>query len=196
MKVTKSNLLHNHVKKTVVSASLSLEEEEMVINLRNANAKTSQIKRILHEKYQKSFTTQKLLNVIRKLVQPGVHNQDSFESFLLHIEEEDGKIEYSSDDAGEVSTFFLASKTMIQSFIMSNPPLIHVDLSFDVDKARYKIAAFCYLNPTTNRSEIAAIAYTADETAVSLDCLFRNFRSIAVTRRKYSLWTKISLKSI
>ena len=56
---------------------------------------------------------------------PGVLNQETFESFLQTVENDGGKIEYTTDDVGEVNTFFLASKTMQQSFTMSNPPLMH-----------------------------------------------------------------------
>ena len=111
-------------------------------------------------------------------------NKETFETFLRELDEEGGKIEYVADEKGDIKTFFVASKTMIESFVASDPPLIQVDLPFDVDKARYKIAALCYLNPTTNATEIAAIAYTDDETAVRLDFVFRNFTDICTNTDK------------
>ena len=40
------------------------------------------------------------------------------------------------------------------------------------------------MNLTTNKSEIGALAYTADETACSLDFIFRNFKKICETTKK------------
>ena len=61
---------------------------------------------------------------------------------------------------------------------------MQIDTSFDVDKARYKIATFCYLNQITNKTEIAAIAYTADETADSLGFIFKHFNYLCINRDK------------
>ena len=175
VKITQVNLAHSHAPNLSATSTLTPDEEHLVTNLRSANAQTSQIKRVLSEKYQKTFTTQKLRNLMSKLKPPGASDDTTLETFLLQIDDEGGKIEYDTCANGDIKTLFVASKTMIDSFSSSDPPLIQVDLSFDVDKARYKIAAFCYLNPTTNKTEIAAIAYTADETAESLDFIFQNF---------------------
>ena len=158
------NLTHNHTINQAVhdASSLSQEEESLVTTLRSANAQISQIKRVLSEKFQKNFTTQKLRNMMNKLKTIASSN---YETFFEKIEDEGGEIDYEL--SGEINTLFIASKTMVNAFTSTDPPLMQIDTSFDVDKARYKIAAFCYLNLTINKTEIAAIAYTADETADS-----------------------------
>ena len=73
------------------ASSLSQEEESLVTTLRSANAQTSQIKRVLSEKFQKNFTTQKLQNMMNKLKTTASSN---YETFSEKIEDEGGKIEY------------------------------------------------------------------------------------------------------
>ena len=107
-----------------------------------------------------------------------VNEGQNIEVFLQKIDEDGGQIELETDQSGEIKSLFISSKIMRDAFSSTNPPLIQVDTSFNVDKARYKIAAFCYLNLTTNKTEIAAIAYIADETASSLDFVFGNFSDL------------------
>ena len=184
VKVTKVNLTHNHkINQAAVhdASSLSQEEESLVTTLRSANAQTSQIKRALSEKFQKNFTTQKLRNMMNKLKTTASSN---YETFFEKIEDEGGKMEYELSGDGEINTLFIASKTMVNAFTSTDPPLMQIDTPFDVDKARYKIAVFCYLNLTTNKTEIAAIAYTADETADSLGFIFKHFNYLCINRDK------------
>ena len=186
LRVTKVDLKHvNHEiskeKQEFSKATLTAEEENLVCNLKSANAQTSQIKRVLNERFQKKFTIQRLRNLINKLNVPnsaGSSEVERLETYLQQVDEEGGTIEWETDSSGEIKSLFIASKTMLDAFRSTDPPLIQVDTSFNVDKARYKIAAFCYLNPTTNKTEIAAIAYISDESSSSLDFVFRHFSNI------------------
>ena len=99
------SLQHNHELRQPAPISLIAEEEQLVIHHRNVNTKTSQIKHFPHQTYRKSFMAQKLKNMMEKVV-------------------EGGKIEYATDAAGEITTFYCASKIMIESFSSSDPPLI------------------------------------------------------------------------
>ena len=98
--------------------------------------------------------------------------------------EDEGGNEYEFSGDNEINRLFIASKTMVNAFTSTDPPLMQIDTSFDVDKARYKIVTFCYLNLTTNKTEIAAIAYTADETADSLGFIFKHFNYLCINRDK------------
>jgi len=49
---------------------------------------------------------------------------------------------------------------------------VQVDTSFNFDSSKYKVCAFCYLNPTTNCSEISALAFLSEETAVNFGRAF------------------------
>lgn len=184
IKVTKVSFEHNNHainERTynVRNTSLNSEEESLVRNLTNANAKTSQIKRILSNRFQKQFTTQRLKNIIKGISE--ADNEDnSLAEYLTKVEEEGGQVHWSNDSSGQVNVIFLSSSKMLSAMRSSNPPLIQVDTSFDIDKARYKIAAFCYLNPTTNKTEIGAVALLADESAKNLDFIFEKFAEICV----------------
>ena len=90
VKLTKVNLTHNHQINQAVhdASSLSQEEKSLVTTLRSENARTSQIKKVLNEKFQKNFTTQKLRNMMNKLKTTASSN---YETFFEKIEDEGGK---------------------------------------------------------------------------------------------------------
>ena len=105
----------------------------MLTTLRSANAQTSQIKRVLSEKFQKNFITQKLRNMMNKLKTTASSN---YETFFEKIEDEGGgggEIEYELSGDGEINTLFIASKTMINTFASTDPPLMQIDTSIDAD---------------------------------------------------------------
>ena len=87
--MTKVNLTHNHKINQAVhdASSLSQEEESLVTTLRSANAQISQIKKVLSEKFQKNFTTQKLRNMLNKLKTTASNN---YGTFFEKIEDEGG----------------------------------------------------------------------------------------------------------
>jgi hypothetical protein len=60
---------------------------------------------------------------------------------------------------------------MKTAFRNNNPPVIQLDTSFNFDKALYKVAAFVYLDPNTNFSEIAAFALMSQESSSSFECI-------------------------
>ena len=73
LKVTRSNLEHsNHVVNESVhgfnSDNLDEEEIDLVRTLKEANTKTSQIKRILCTRTNKRISTQRMKNLIAKFV--------------------------------------------------------------------------------------------------------------------------------
>ena len=63
---------------------------------------------------------------------------------------------------------------------IDNPRVIQVDTSFQFDNAQYKVSAVCYLNPTTNKSEIASLSFISEESKENLKFVFSNFKSMSL----------------
>ena len=108
---------------------------------------------------------------------------NSLPEYLEKVEDDCEEVHLSNDSSGQVNAMFLATSKMLSAMRPSHPPLIQVDTSVDIDKVRYKIAAFCYLNATTNKSEIGAVPLLADEPAKHLDFIFKKFPDICVHRQ-------------
>ena len=87
---------------------------------------------MLSEQFQKIIPAQKLKNLLQKLDAPD-EDHEKFENFLDRVVDEGGVIEYKTGTDGKVSTIFLATQTMINAFMQTDPPLIQVDTSFNVD---------------------------------------------------------------
>ena len=49
---------------------------------------------------------------------------------------------------------FLSTRNMKSAMRSSDPTVVQMDTTFEVDKARYKLAAFCCLNIVTNKTEV------------------------------------------
>ena len=128
------------------------EDEAFVLTLNSATARPSQIKRVLKEQRGKNFTTKKIQNLIRKLAPTDAEENVSFEDFLQKLEDEGGTVEWKCDPDETVSALFIATKSQKSSVISSQPAVIQLDTSFGVDQAHYKLTAFCYLNPVTNKT--------------------------------------------
>ena len=67
-----------------------------------------------------------------------------------------------------MKALFITSQKMKSAFRAANPTLIQLDTSFEFEKARYKVAAFCYLDPNSDKTEIAAYAMMSEESVLSL----------------------------
>ena len=67
---------------------------------------------------------------------------------------------------------------MVKCVQDSKPNVIQVDTTFNVDNANYKLAAMVYLCPKTNKTEIAALAFTSNETAENFNFIFNKFKEM------------------
>ena len=95
MKMTKVHLCHNHTASKdvhdVQHPVLDDEEKELILTLKEANAKPSQIKRVLIERKNKKLTTQQLKNLISKFLKTNNSVDDhNLEQFLQNIGEHAG----------------------------------------------------------------------------------------------------------
>ena len=169
VKVTKINLDHSHtVAKEIYESQhvvLTEEEQELIKTLKEANVKDSQVQRVLLERSKKKVTIQKLKNLIQKM-SPSGDPEDAkkqFETFLENTEDDGGVIDWLDDKDGKMKALFISSSKMKAAFRSCNPPLLQTDTSFEFEKSRYKVCAFCYLDTNSDRSEIAAYALMSEE---------------------------------
>ena len=97
VKITKVDLLHkNHVTNETNyrfnNDSLNEEERDLVITLKEANTKTSQIKRILCDRTNKRMSTQRMRNLISKLMSEPSPNDEVLEDYLETMESAGGTL--------------------------------------------------------------------------------------------------------
>jgi len=162
---------------------LNKQEKELVTDLYEANCKVIQIARVLHSKFDKTLSTWKIRNMIQKLV-PDCPQDDAakLQNFLEKIEEEGGTVRTENDANGNVAVLYISSSAMKKAFLNSACTTVQVDTSFNFDASKYKVNAFCYLNPTTNRAELCAVAFLSDETAATFKSTFNFFKEMCTQR--------------
>ena len=187
LKVTQVNLEHNdhEVNKDVynrANINISEEEEDLIKILADAKTKPSRIQKILLEKSNKRVTIQKLKNLVAKITP--TENEDEtkskFEAFLDDVSKDGGVIEWETDADGSIKTLFITSSRMKSAFRNNSPPVVQLDTSFNFEKALYKVAAFVYLDPNTNLSEIAAFSLLSQESAASFEFILSTFAKLCV----------------
>ena len=173
LKVTKSDLIHNHpCTKTNYDAKnteIDQSDQELILTLNSATARPSQIKRVLKQQTGKTLSTKKIQNLIRKLSPSECDDKVSFEEFLKDVEDNGGIVDWKSDPDGTVSALFITTKTQKSALLLSQPTVLQLDTSFGIDQAHYKLTAFCYLNPVTNKTEVAALALVSQESNENFD---------------------------
>ena len=122
------------------------EEKELILTLKEANGKPSQIKRVLIKRKNKKLTTQQLKNLISKFLKTNNFDDDhNLEQFLQNIDEHGGDIDWIDDSDGSIKVMYISSKNMRNAFLSSEPLVVQMDTTFEVEKGQYKLATFCYL---------------------------------------------------
>ena len=187
VRVTQVNLQHNnHEVNQVVynqaNVNLTEGEEDLVKILKDANTTPSRIQKVLLQNSNKRVHIQKLKNLVAKIapVESEDDTRRKFEDFLDDTSTDGGIIEWETDPDGTVKTMFITSSKMKSAFRNNNPPVVQLDTTFNMEKALYKIAAFVYLDPNTNLSEIAAFSLLSQESASSFEFILGHFANICV----------------
>ena len=186
LRLSSFDLNHNHSTTKEVFESenvhFSKDEVELITTLKAANAKPSQIKRVLLEKTKKKVTIKRLKNLIQKISPPenDENARETLEKFLESTELEGGEIEWRNDKNDEMQALFITSQKMKAAFRAANPTLIQLDTSFEFEKARYKVAAFCYLDTNSDKTEIAAFAMMSEESSTCFEFVLNHFSRISV----------------
>ena len=122
LNVTSVNLDHNHDTSKQIFESEHVnftdEEKELIITLKAANTKPSQITKVLWERSKKRVTIQKLKNLIRKISPHSNEDidHDTLEKFLEDTEIKGGEIYWMDDKDGKMKALFISSKKMKSAF--------------------------------------------------------------------------------
>lgn len=182
IKVTSVNLEHNHEISESAYNQVKLEEEEkeVIVDLHEANCKPSEISRVVKNKFEKKLSTQKIRNLLQKIKSTDADSTEMLRDFLEKIEDEKGTVDYKLDTDGKISVLFVSSHPMQKAFIDACCTCVQIDTSFDFDASKYKLCAFCYLNPTTNKSELCALSFISQETAQNFTDVFQCFKKICI----------------
>ena len=132
------------------------------------------------KKVTKKVTIQKLKNLINKLSPANPETDEKLAQFLESTENDGGIIEWLTDDDGTMKSLFITSSKMKSAFRSSNPTLIQLDTSFEFEKARYKVAAFCYLDANSDKTEIAAFGFLSQESESCFRFIFEQFAKVCI----------------
>ena len=172
---------HNHL----ISSSIykqetqKIEEEaeiEWIQDATKLNMKPSQIKNIMGYKFHKGFISSKQVrNFQQKLKEPS-REKEELRRCLEQIEAEGGKVDIMLEDNVKVRAICIVTLDMKKACLGTNPAVVQCDTTFKFDTSNYKMSAFLYLNPVSNRGEIAQISFLADEGAEVYKFTFSSFK--------------------
>jgi len=119
IKITSTTIEHNHRKSRTAFGTTKIkltgEPKDVLIDLHDANCKISQISRVFQSKFDKKLSTQKIRNLLQKLVSKS-SNESELQMFLKGIEEAGGDVVSKLDDDGNVSVLCISSNIMKKSF--------------------------------------------------------------------------------
>ena len=113
LRVSQLNLDHiNHIVSETVhrfnNDSLNDEEIDLVRTLKEANTKTSQIKRMLCTRTNKRMSTQRVKNLISKLIPESPNYADALEECLESLDSDGGTVKFTYDGEGCVDSLFVS----------------------------------------------------------------------------------------
>ena len=100
--------------------------------------------------------------------------------FSAKVEEEGGNVKTLLHRDGTVRVLTVTTAKMKAAFCGSDPSVLQVDTTFNYETSGYKLSAFLYLNPTTNKGEVGQLSFMGDEGGVAYQFAFTTFRSICL----------------
>ena len=89
-------------------------------------------------------------------------------------------MDWLDDPDSKVRCMTFSSVKMMKAFHSSDPPLIQLDTTFELEEARYKLFAAVYLNPVTNKSEVAFMSLMCDETNQTMEFAISRLKQICL----------------
>ena len=166
---------HNHPlhKEIYESKTLKLSKDELqfVKLLSDSNVNSQEISRLVEEKFKKKITPKKVRNLV------AVDDEDEeIADLVTEIREGGGTCNWEKSDDGGVTAMYVSSKYMKKQFVKVNPPLIQIDTTFHVEQNNYKLCGFCYLDPHTDKSNLAGLGLMEAETCENFEYTFREIQ--------------------
>lgn len=176
---------HNHINTEAMfhQDTNKIEEEdelEFVEQSLKLNVKATQLRRRLQLKYNKPGISSSHVRYTMKKTKGPDHDDEELDVFLLKIEEEGGKIEILEDVNKKVRGLTIQTIKMAKAYSGAKPTVVLFDTTFGFSREGYKMSAFCYTNPVSNKGEIAMLIFLADEGAEALEFAFKSFKKATV----------------
>ena len=110
------------------------------------------------------MSTLRVKNLIAKLVtNDSIVHAGALEKCLESLDSSGGTVKVTYDGEGAVDSLFISSVEMKKKFVQHNPFSIQMDTTFNIEEGKYKLLAFCYLDLTSDRTEVAAFTLVAAE---------------------------------
>ena len=152
------------------------DEKEWLKDSTAGNVRPAQIKNMMGTKFGKDYiTTKHIRNVQQKLKEPGQEKED-LRICLEQIEKEGGRVDIMYDKNDQVRALVIQTAEMRKAYIGVDPNVTQVDTTFKFETSGYKMSAFMYLNPVSNRGEVAQVAFMADEGGEVYKFVFSAFK--------------------
>ena len=172
---------HNHALEkeeySSKTSQISDEEKDLIKMLGESNVKPGQISRVLEQKFGKKVAIKKIINILAQLR----NNEDpgQLEEYLNQESMKSGMCVWKENDEKEASALMVSSSEMKNMFLDRKPPLIQIDTTFNMDKSQYKVCGFCYLDPRTNSTIMAAVGFMEVENHENFEFLFNRLKELS-----------------
>ena len=154
------------------------EEIDFVAEAMKMNVTAAQLKNHIKSKYDKTgISTNHVRYMMAKLRSPDVEKED-LSVYLERVVQEGGSVHIKHDNNKEtVRVMTIQTNYMRKAYSGIAPSLVYVDTTFNFNKEGYKMSSFAYLNPVTNKGEIAQLIFLTDEGADALEFAFSSFKA-------------------
>ena len=158
----------------------TVEEKEMLKDALTMNVKASQIKNMMEKKFKKGSVTTKHVRYMMGQLKPEENESEELATFLEKVEEEGGEVDVKLDDSHKVRCLQVQTVKMRKAYLSVKPDVVNIDTTFNFNTNGYKMTAVCYVNPVTNKGEIAQLVFIADEAKECYEFAFESFKKSVV----------------
>lgn len=108
---------------------------------------------MLCERSNKQISTQKVKNLITKLVPKSSTHDRNLEDCLESLDMSGDTVQFTYDPEGCVDSLFISSAERKKKFAEHDLVSIQMDTTFNTEGGQYKLVAFCYYDMSINKTE-------------------------------------------
>ena len=170
--------------------NIKQEHYDTIETLLAGFSKPRQIKNALETKHNLNVDINKVRHVLKKLALPE-NDSERLEKLLKSITEEGGVVKIFEEN-GDIQALTVTSNKMKNAFRGTEPNVVNIDTTFNVEENGYKLNACLYLNPVTKKGEIAQFSLLADEGKESYEFCFKTFKNLCVRDPPVLIIDKVS----